>query len=78
MLIAWDQAQAAARHPERGHNVVFHEFAHKLDMLDGVIDGAPPNRQQPNSMHGLRVSADTPQDLCEGRPRPPLTATTAR
>ena len=40
--IAWDQAQAAARHPGRGHNVVFHEFAHKLDMLDGVIDGTPP------------------------------------
>jgi MtfA peptidase len=21
---------------------VFHEFAHKLDMLDGVVDGTPP------------------------------------
>jgi Mlc titration factor MtfA (ptsG expression regulator) len=26
----------------RGHNVVFHEFAHQLDMLDGVVDGTPP------------------------------------
>src|SRR5690606_38545744 len=24
------------------HNVVYHEFAHKLDMLDGAIDGVPP------------------------------------
>jgi Mlc titration factor MtfA (ptsG expression regulator) len=25
-----------------GHNLVLHEFAHKLDMLDGVVDGTPP------------------------------------
>ncbi|MCB0954483.1 MAG: zinc-dependent peptidase, partial [Microthrixaceae bacterium] len=25
-----------------GHNVVFHEFAHKIDMLDDVVDGTPP------------------------------------
>jgi Mlc titration factor MtfA (ptsG expression regulator) len=42
VLIAWDQARRSGRHPERGHNVVYHEFAHKLDMLDGVIDGTPP------------------------------------
>lgn len=39
VVIAWDAARADARHPERGHNVVFHEFAHKLDMLDDVVDG---------------------------------------
>ena len=42
VIIAWDARCAGARHPERGHNVVYHEFAHKLDMLDGVIDGTPP------------------------------------
>lgn len=42
VVIAWDAARTAARHPERGHNVVFHEFAHKLDMLDDVVDGTPP------------------------------------
>src|ERR687897_935233 len=31
-----------APHPDRGRNVVFHEFAHKLDMLDDLIDGTPP------------------------------------
>lgn len=25
-----------------GYNVVIHEFAHKLDMLDGIADGKPP------------------------------------
>ena len=42
VIIAWDEARANARDPERGHNVVYHEFAHKLDMLDGVVDGTPP------------------------------------
>jgi MtfA peptidase len=42
VVIAWDAARADARHPERGHNVVFHEFAHKLDMLDDLVDGTPP------------------------------------
>ncbi len=42
LIIAWDAARADARHPERGHNVVIHEFAHKLDMLDNMVDGTPP------------------------------------
>ncbi|QXC61904.1 zinc-dependent peptidase [Aquihabitans sp. G128] len=42
VVIAWDSARHSARHPERGHDVVLHEFAHKLDMLDHVVDGTPP------------------------------------
>ena len=41
VVVAWDAARAGARHPERGYNVVLHEFAHKLDMLDGMVDGTP-------------------------------------
>ena len=41
VVIAWDAALHAARHPERGHNVVYHEFAHKLDMTNGIINGTP-------------------------------------
>jgi Mlc titration factor MtfA (ptsG expression regulator) len=41
VLLAWDEARFAARHRGRGHNVVLHEFAHKVDMLDGVVDGTP-------------------------------------
>jgi Mlc titration factor MtfA (ptsG expression regulator) len=46
ILLAWDQVVAGARHRGRGHNVVLHEFAHKMDMLDGVVDGTPllPNK----------------------------------
>ena len=42
VVIAWDEVRRNARHPDRGHDVVFHEFAHKLDMLDHVVDGTPP------------------------------------
>ena len=41
VVIAWDSARRSARHPEHGHDVVFHEFAHKLDMLDHLVDGTP-------------------------------------
>jgi Mlc titration factor MtfA (ptsG expression regulator) len=41
VVIAWDAANANARHPEHGHNVVYHEFAHKLDMSDRLVDGTP-------------------------------------
>ena len=42
VILVWDAVLHDARHPEQGHNVVYHEFAHKLDMLDGTADGTPP------------------------------------
>jgi Mlc titration factor MtfA (ptsG expression regulator) len=42
VLVSWDAAAEHARHPERGENVLFHEFAHRLDMIDGLSDGTPP------------------------------------
>jgi hypothetical protein len=46
LIIIWDAALHGGRHPELGHNVVYHEFAHKLDMLDGAADGTPPLRDR--------------------------------
>ena len=42
VVLVWDDVVRTVRHPERGHNVVYHEFAHKLDLLDGSADGTPP------------------------------------
>lgn len=42
VILIWDAVKRETRHPEHGHNVVYHEFAHKLDMLDGSADGTPP------------------------------------
>ena len=42
VVLSWDDARRGAVDPKDGHNLVFHEFAHKLDMLDGAADGTPP------------------------------------
>lgn len=42
VVLAWDSAQGGALDPNDGHNLVLHEFAHKLDLLDGLADGTPP------------------------------------
>lgn len=42
VVIAWDSVLEETKYQERGHNVVLHEFAHKIDMLDNVVDGTPP------------------------------------
>ena len=42
VVLSWAAVRREARSPERGQNVVFHEFAHRLDMLDGITDGTPP------------------------------------
>lgn len=41
VVLAWDAVLRDLRSPARGCNVVIHEFAHKLDMLDGLLDGTP-------------------------------------
>ncbi len=46
VILIWDAVLNGSRHPEQGHNVVYHEFAHKLDMLDGAADGTPPLRDR--------------------------------
>lgn len=42
VLLAWSSVLRQAMHPARGEDVVIHEFAHRLDMLDGLVDGTPP------------------------------------
>jgi hypothetical protein len=42
VIISWSDADPADRHTRpQGSNVVLHEFAHKLDMLNGVANGMP-------------------------------------
>ncbi|MFN9152994.1 MAG: zinc-dependent peptidase [bacterium] len=40
VILSWADVEAA--NPDEPYNVVLHEFAHKLDMLDGAADGIPP------------------------------------
>ncbi|NOY63274.1 MAG: zinc-dependent peptidase [Gammaproteobacteria bacterium] len=51
VILSWDDVEHDLRAPHLGHNVVIHEFAHKLDMLDGSADGLPPLHPQMELNH---------------------------
>lgn len=41
VILSWQDALAGGRNESDGHNVVLHEFAHKLDLRDDRADGVP-------------------------------------
>ena len=55
LLISWHDAQMAGS----GYNVIIHEFAHKLDMLNGEADGVPtlPSRLSPLTWQNTLMAA---------------------
>jgi len=42
LVLSWDDVVADLAEPEAGFQLVVHEMAHKLDALDGAMDGTPP------------------------------------
>lgn len=50
VVLSWEAVRRDVRHPQRGHNVVLHELAHKIDAVDGLLDGTPemadPSRRE--------------------------------
>lgn len=42
VIISWADALHRSGHYHQGGNVILHEFAHKLDMLNGEANGMPP------------------------------------
>ncbi|MEX0718790.1 MAG: M90 family metallopeptidase [Planctomycetaceae bacterium] len=41
VILSWPDVLDGGEVPDDGYNVVFHEFAHVLDMEDGVVNGTP-------------------------------------
>ncbi|UYC11971.1 M90 family metallopeptidase [Xanthomonas sp. CFBP 8445] len=41
LVLSWADVQADLDDPRAGYCVAVHEMAHKLDVLDGVLDGTP-------------------------------------
>ena len=72
VILVWDAVKRETRHPEHGHNVVYHEFAHKLDMLDGSADGTPPLATPEEYQQWSEVCTQEYLELCDkvedGRP----------
>lgn len=42
VTLSWQDVAASGMSAAQGHNVVIHEFIHKIDMRNGVADGCPP------------------------------------
>ncbi|MDG1896870.1 MAG: zinc-dependent peptidase [Fuerstiella sp.] len=43
VILSWSDVLAGGRRVSPGRNLVFHEFAHQLDMMNGrMVDGTPP------------------------------------
>jgi hypothetical protein len=41
VMLSWRDVRGSGRSATEGYNVVIHEFAHVLDMADGLADGVP-------------------------------------
>jgi Mlc titration factor MtfA (ptsG expression regulator) len=42
VMLSWQDVLASSITRDSGYNVVIHEFAHKIDMRSGTVDGCPP------------------------------------
>ena len=42
VTLSWQDVQASGETAAQGHNVVIHEFIHKIDMREGSPNGCPP------------------------------------
>jgi Mlc titration factor MtfA (ptsG expression regulator) len=64
VVLSWNSVQGGAANVQDGHNLVFHEFAHKLDMLDGMADGTPPLGRSVAMGDWVRIMTDEYEALC--------------
>ena len=58
VILSWKEIQADIDQPWDGENLVVHEFAHQLDMLNREIDGTPPlhSRDQAQRWHKIMTT----------------------
>lgn len=63
VIVSWRHAHAGGLNGGDGHNLILHEFAHKLDYLDGVSDGTPPLRGKAEVARWREVMTAHYQDL---------------
>ncbi len=72
VILSWADMEHDAQHPGRGRNLVWHEFAHQIDMLYRSVNGTPPLESvaQRQRWHDV-MTAEYEQliaDAREGRP----------
>jgi Mlc titration factor MtfA (ptsG expression regulator) len=65
VILAWSDVLEGIRDPHDGHNVVLHEFAHKLDEENGGVDGLPILREADDYEDWARVFTREFADLVD-------------
>lgn len=61
VVLSWEDTRHAGGMD--GHNLVIHEFAHKLDMLNGRANGFPPLHKNMDAANWSRVMAQAFEDF---------------
>jgi Mlc titration factor MtfA (ptsG expression regulator) len=62
VILSW--ADAESRGGDTGYNVVIHEFAHKLDMLNGDANGFPPLHADMDRAQWSEAFSAAYEDFC--------------
>lgn len=63
VILSWKDVEEDLQHPGYGYNVVIHEMAHKLDMLNGNANGFPPLHRGMVPARWAEAFSDAYQDL---------------
>lgn len=63
VILSWSDSSNAG--VIDGHNLVIHEFAHKLDMLNGDADGFPPLHADMSVTDWSQTFTQAYEDFCE-------------
>lgn len=62
VILSWEDVLGSGERD--GENLVIHEFAHKLDMADGVVNGMPPLHPGMSRQAWIRDFGTAYEDLC--------------
>lgn len=65
VILSWDDVERDTYHCQAGRNVVLHEFAHKLDGLNGSMNGMPPLRRGMSRRRWAEVMSAAYDVLCQ-------------
>jgi len=64
LILSWEDVERDSYQCEPGHNVVLHEFAHKLDGRNGATNGLPPLRLGMNRNNWAIALSKAYNELC--------------
>lgn len=65
VILSWDDVARDSFQIHVGHNVVVHEFAHKLDGLNGAANGLPPLRRNMKQQEWATALKTAYDELCK-------------